>query len=225
MEKSKPYIILSAAITLDGKIATKCGDAKISSHKDKIRLHKLRTTVDGILIGINTVKQDDPLLTIRYVKCDHNHPIRIILDSNGNIDHNTKILKTSAKFKTIIVVSEKIPQRNLNKLKNYLNLDIIISGKRTVDIKQLLQHLLTKYSMKRILVEGGSHVNWSFIQQNLFDELIITVSPYLVGGKNSTPFLSGPGFPNIADSAKLKLKSITRLDDEVVLNYVRSYHF
>lgn len=225
MEKSKPYIILSAAITLDGKIATKCGDAKISSHKDKIRLHNLRTTVDGILIGINTVKQDDPLLTIRYAKCGHKHPVRIILDSNGIIDHNTKILKTSTKFKTIIVVSEKIPQRNLNRLKNYLNVDIIMSGKKTVDIKQLLRHLLTKYSMQRILVEGGSKVNWSFINQNLFDELIITVSPYLVGGKRSIPFLSGIGFPNIADSPTLKLKSITRLEDEVVLNYVRPCHF
>jgi len=224
MERSKPYIILSAAITLDGKIATKCGDSKISSNKDKTRLHKLRSTVDGILIGINTVKQDNPLLTIRYVRCNHN-PIRIILDSNGDIERNTRILKTSKKFKTIIVVSEKISQQNLHRLYSYPNLDIIISGKKTVDIKQLLQYLLQKYSMKRILVEGGSNINWSFVRENLFDELIITIAPYLVGGKKSISFLSGSGFLTIEDSTKLKLKTVTRLDNEIVLNYVRLCHF
>jgi len=64
MAKSRPHIILSAAITLDGKIATKTGHSKLSSKKDKIRVHKLRAKVDGILVGKNTVLNDDPLLTV-----------------------------------------------------------------------------------------------------------------------------------------------------------------
>ncbi|MFB5620914.1 MAG: dihydrofolate reductase family protein, partial [Nitrosopumilus sp.] len=68
MEKSKPYVILSAAISIDGKIATRTGNSNLSSSEDFIRLHKLRTKVDGILIGKNTVMKDNPLLTVRYTR-------------------------------------------------------------------------------------------------------------------------------------------------------------
>lgn len=68
MEKYKPYIILSAAISLDGKIATRKGDSKLSSNEDLQRLHKLRTKVDAIIIGKNTLMRDNPLLTVRYTK-------------------------------------------------------------------------------------------------------------------------------------------------------------
>ncbi len=65
MEKSKPYVILSAAISVDGKIATRTGDSKLSSKQDSMRLHKLRSKVDAILVGKNTVLRDNPLLTVR----------------------------------------------------------------------------------------------------------------------------------------------------------------
>ena len=89
-EKYNPKIILSAAISIDGKIATKTGDSKLSSKKDLTRLHRLRSQVDAILVGKNTVKQDDPLLTVRYVK--GKNPIRIVLDSHGTILKESKIL-------------------------------------------------------------------------------------------------------------------------------------
>ena len=91
MEKSKPKIILSAAISIDGKISTASGDSKLSSKKDLIRLHKLRSQVDAIIIGKNTVKIDDPLLTVRYKK--GKNPIRIILDSNGVISKKSRIYR------------------------------------------------------------------------------------------------------------------------------------
>ena len=106
MEKSKPYVILSAAISIDGKIATKTGDSKFSSKQDFNRLHKLRTKVDAIIIGKNTVMRDDPLLTVRYSK--GKNPIRIILDSKGDISIKSKILQTSAEVPTIIAVSKKL---------------------------------------------------------------------------------------------------------------------
>jgi len=83
MESFRPRVIFSAAITLDGKLATRSGDSKLSSKKDKIRVHKLRSKVDAILIGKNTVKIDDPLLSVHNIK--KKNPIRIILDSNATI--------------------------------------------------------------------------------------------------------------------------------------------
>ena len=72
MENYRPRIILSAAITLDGKLATRTGDSKLSSKKDKIRVHKLRSKVDAILIGKKTVEIDDPLLSVRGIKNNTN---------------------------------------------------------------------------------------------------------------------------------------------------------
>ena len=110
MEKFNMYVILSAAISIDGKISTRSNDSKLSSQEDSIRLHKLRSKVDAILIGKNTLLQDDPLLTVRYTK--GKNPTRIILDSKGTISKNSKIIKTSDKIPTIIAVSKKISKVN-----------------------------------------------------------------------------------------------------------------
>ena len=211
------HIILSAAISIDGKISTRQNDSKLSSKQDKIRLHKLRSKVDAILIGKNTLLQDDPLLTVRHTK--GKNPIRVILDSKGTIPITSRIIKTSSEIPTIIVVSKKITDKNLLKLKK-LPVEIIISGENSVNLKLLMKKLSTK-KIKTILVEGGGTVNWEFIKNNIFDELIVTISPYLIGGNDSTSFVEGKGFAKITNSPKLKLKSIKRLKNYLVLNYLK----
>jgi len=217
MENSKPYIILSAAISIDGKIATKTRDSKLSSNQDYIRLHKLRSKVDGILVGKNTVMHDNPLLTVRYTK--GKNPVRIILDSQGNISSRSKILQTSNEIPTIIAVSKKITKSNLKKLYKF-PVEVIITGENSVNIKSLLKKLSDK-KITTILVEGGGTINWEFIRQNLFDELIITLSPFLIGGNNAISFIQGNGFDKISKSPNLRLKSIKRLENHLVLNYVK----
>jgi len=217
MEKSKPYVILSAATSVDGKIATRTGDSKLSSKQDKVRLHKLRSKVDAILVGKNTVLRDNPLLTVRYTK--GKNPIRIILDSKGTISKKSKILQTSNKIPTIIAVSKKISKSNFDKLRKF-PVEVIIVGKNSVNIKLLMKKLSDK-KIKTILVEGGGTVNWEFIKHNLFDELIITVSPFLIGGNDAISFVHGQGFKKILNSPNLRLKSINRLKNHIVLNYVK----
>ena len=217
MEKSNPYIILSAAISIDGKISTLTNDSKFSSEEYSIRLHKLRSKVDAILIGKNTLLQDDPLLTVRHTK--GKNPIRIILDSKGTIPINSKIIKTSNEISTIIAVSKKISKVNLLKLKK-LPIEIIIAGENSVNLKLLMKKLTNK-KIKTILVEGGGTVNWEFIKNDLFNELIVTLSPYLIGGNDATSFVEGKGFGKISNSPNLKLKSIKRLKNYLVLNYIK----
>jgi len=217
MEKSNIHVILSAAISIDGKISTRTNDSKISSKEDSIRLHKLRSKVDAILIGKNTLLQDDPLLTVRHTK--GKNPIRVILDSKGTIPITSRIIKTSSEIPTIIVVSKKITDKNLLKLKK-LPVEIIVSGENSVNLKLLMKKLSTK-KIKTILVEGGGTVNWEFIKNNIFNELIVTLSPYLIGGNDSISFVEGKGFAKITNSPKLKLKSIKRLKNYLVLNYLK----
>jgi 2,5-diamino-6-(ribosylamino)-4(3H)-pyrimidinone 5'-phosphate reductase len=217
MEKSNMHVILSAAISVDGKISTRSNDSKLSSQEDTIRLHKLRSKVDAILIGKNTLLQDDPLLTVRHTK--GKNPTRIILDSKGTISKNSKIIKTSDKIPTIIAVSKKISNVNLSKLKK-LPVEIIISGENSVNLKLLMKKLSTK-KIETILVEGGGTVNWEFIKNNIFDELIITLSPYLIGGNDATSLVEGKGFSKIVNSPNLKLKSVKRLKNHLVINYIK----
>ncbi|RMW37936.1 MAG: 2,5-diamino-6-(ribosylamino)-4(3H)-pyrimidinone 5'-phosphate reductase [Nitrosopumilus sp.] len=217
MEKSRPHVILSGAISIDGKIATKTNDSKLSSENDFERLHKLRSSVDAILVGKNTVSRDNPLLTVRHVK--GKNPIRIILDSKGTISRTSKILQSSNTVPTIIAISKKTTKKNLAKLEKF-PIEIISTGNDSVNLKSLLKKLSQK-KIKTILVEGGGTVNWEFVKQDLFDEMILTLSPFLIGGEDSTPYLRGTGFNKISNSPNLRLKSVKRLKNHVVLHYVK----
>jgi 2,5-diamino-6-(ribosylamino)-4(3H)-pyrimidinone 5'-phosphate reductase len=215
MGRFRPHVIFSAAITLDGKLATRTGDSKLSSKADKNRVHKLRSKVDAILIGKNTAKLDDPLLSVHHAK--KKNPIRIILDSNATIHNNSRILRTSSKIPTIIVVAQKAYKKNLQRLKRF-PVQVIVSGKYRVNIKKLLA-TLRKQGIKKILVEGGGATNWAFVKENLVDEAIITITPYLVGGVTATTLVDGDGFSTIAKSIRLKLKSVSKIKNEVILHY------
>lgn len=217
MEKSNPKIILSAAISIDGKLATVSGDSQLSSKKDLVRLHQLRSKIDSILIGKNTLIKDDPALTVRFSK--GKNPVRIILDSDGIISNKSKILKTSNQVKTIIVVSEKISKKNFNRLKKF-PIDLLIIGKNQVDIKSLIKKI-KKMKIKSILLEGGGTLNWEFVKNNLVDEYFITITPFILGGKNSISLVEGKGFEKISKSPNLLLKSVKRLENNLVLHYIK----
>ncbi|KAG2475920.1 MAG: 2,5-diamino-6-ribosylamino-4(3H)-pyrimidinone 5'-phosphate reductase [Nitrosopumilales archaeon] len=215
MVRYRPYVVLSAAISLDGKIATRSGDSQLSSKKDSRRVHKLRSGVDAILVGRKTVSVDNPLLTVRHLK--GKNPTRIILDSKGTIRSDSKILKTCKKVSTIIVVSEKITKSNLARLQKF-PIDVIQCGKNKINLKQLFRILYRK-KIKKILVEGGGTTNWSLIECKLVDEIIVTVTPFIIGGKKAISLIEGKGFDTIPKSLSLKLKKIIKMNSEIVLNY------
>ena len=215
MESFRPYVIFSAAITLDGKLATRTGDSKLSSKADKNRIHKLRSKVDAILIGKNTAKLDDPILSSHNAK--KKNPVRIILDSNAIIHSNSRILKTCSKIPTIIAVSKKARKKDLQKLEKF-SVQVIVCGNYRVNIKKLLG-ILKKKGIKNILVEGGGTTNWAFVKENLVDEAIITITPYLVGGMTATTLVDGDGFSTVVKSIRLKLKNVTKMKNEVILHY------
>ena len=217
MEKSRPKIILSAAVSIDGKIATSNGESKLSSKADLIRLHKLRSNVDAIIVGKNTVLNDNPLLTVRFSK--GKNPIRIILDSHGKIPKNSKILKTSSKIPTIIAICKKIPKQNLSKLQKF-PVEIVYAGTKSIKLDTLLQYL-SKKKIMNILVEGGGNVHGQFIKNNLFDEILLTVTPKIIGELESISFVQGWGIRNLSKSPKLRLKSSLRLKNDVVLHYIK----
>lgn len=213
MEKSRPYVILSAAISIDGKIATRTGRSNLSSKKDLIRVHNLRKNVNAVLVGKNTINVDDPLLTVRYVK--GKSPIRIILDPKGSLSIKSNVIKTAKKTPTILVVSENSP-RNIERF-TAKGVQVIRCGKKRIDVKKLLK-ILGKKGIKKIVVEGGGTTNWYFFKEKLIDEIIVTITPYVIGGSTAVSLVEGIGFEKISNS--FKLKKIQKIQNEIVLHYV-----
>lgn len=213
-------------MTVDGKIATSSGDSRISSRDDLVRVHKLRASVDAIVVGISTILADNPRLTVRLAK--GKNPARVIVDSRGRIPLDSQIMHTASKVKTIVAVTDKAPEEKLTNLKKMGAEVLVISeGKKGrsaavphgVNLK-LLFRKLEKMGLEKILVEGGGELNWSLLHLRLVDELTITIAPKIAGGRLATTLVEGDGFDEMAQSIRLQLKKIERKNGgELMLHY------
>lgn len=211
-------VLINSAMTIDGKIATNLGDSTISSKQDLRRLHRLRCSVDAIIIGISTVIIDNPRLTVRLVKRHGTTPVRIIVDSIGRIPLDSKILKSASKITTIVAVTKRASDERVDKIKS-AGAIVIVAGTRTVDLKELF-FILKKMGFNKILVEGGGELNWSILQLGIVNELMVTVAPRIVGGRTATTLVEGDGYERISDGIKMELIKMSRQNNgEVVLYY------
>lgn len=205
-------------MTIDGKIATNRGDSTISSKQDLRRLHRLRSSVDAIVIGISTVIVDNPRLTVRLVKSCGTTPVRIIVDSTGRIPLDSKILKSASKINTIVAVTNRAADKRIDKIKS-AGAMVIVAGTRTVDLKELF-YILKKMGFNKILVEGGGELNWSVLQLGIVNELMVTVAPRIVGGRTATTLVEGDGYTRISEGIKMELTKVSRQNNgEVILYY------
>jgi 2,5-diamino-6-(ribosylamino)-4(3H)-pyrimidinone 5'-phosphate reductase len=212
------YVILNAAMSIDGKISTRRNDSSFSSRKDWIRVHKLRSSVDGIVIGISTVLEDNPMLSVRYYSKGTKDPVRIIVDSNARIPLNSRIIRSSKNIQTIVATTPNASTRKIKELKK-AGVQILVSGKRKVNIKNLFQQL-ENLGLKRILVEGGGEINWSVLKIGLANELIVTISPVVVGGRDAKTLVEGEGIANVTSGIKMRLsKTLINYKNEIVLFY------
>jgi 2,5-diamino-6-(ribosylamino)-4(3H)-pyrimidinone 5'-phosphate reductase len=215
---SNLQVLINAAMTIDGKIATNLGDSTISSKQDLRRLHRLRSSVDAIVIGISTVIVDNPRLTARLVKRCGTTPVRIIVDSTGRIPLDSKILKSASKINTIVAVTSRASDKRIDKIMS-AGAMVIVAGTRTVDLKELF-YILKKMGFNKILVEGGGELNWSILQLGIVNELMVTVAPRIIGGRTATTLVEGDGYTRISEGIKTELIKISRQNNgEVILYY------
>ncbi len=213
-------------MTADGKIATASGDSKISSKEDLVRVHKLRASVDAIVVGISTILTDDSRLTVRLVK--GRNPVRVIADSKGRIPIDSQVLKTACKIRTIIAVTDQAPADKIQKIRDR-GAEVLTIGEgegknaavpHGVNLRKLFS-ILKKMGFSRILVEGGGELNWSLLHLGLVDEMVLTVAPKIAGGRLAITPVEGDGFNTIAQGIQLKVHKVehNRKTDEVVLHY------
>jgi 2,5-diamino-6-(ribosylamino)-4(3H)-pyrimidinone 5'-phosphate reductase len=210
----RPYVILNAAMSLDGKIATVTGDSKISCEEDLDRIHMLRASVDAVMVGLGTVLADNPSLTVR--RASGENPVRVVVDSLGKIPLNSRVLGASAR--TIIAVTTKAPKRNVEGLLRK-GVQVIAVGEEEVDLKKLLGKL-HGLGVQRLLLEGGSTLNWGMFRRGLVDEVKVAVAPYILGGEEARTLVGGRGFSKISKSISLKLVSFDWVGEDLLLTYL-----
>ncbi len=210
---ARPYVILNAAMTLDGKIATVEGDSRISCEADLDRVHKLRAGVDAIMVGVGTVLADNPSLTVRRVH--GKNPIRVVIDREARTPPNARIIDSSAD--TIVAVTRKAKQKKLEKLR-VTGADVIVNGKKEVNLSWLLEELHSR-GVHKLLLEGGSTLNWEMLKHGLVDEVQVAVAPWIVGGAKAKSLAGGVGFVKVREGVKLKLSKVNRAGANLLLIY------
>ena len=196
-----PFVILKWAMSLDGKIATRTGDSRwISGDKSRIFVHSLRNQVDGILVGIGTVLQDDPILTVREVLA-RKQPLRIIIDPKLSFPLTAKMLQEEG-GNILIFTCEDI-DKNKKEFLLSKDIEIIPCGKKRIQVANMLK-ILGKREITSLLVEGGSKVFTEFLENKLTDKVYAVVSPLLLGGEKAlTPF-EGRGVEKVKDGIQFK---------------------
>lgn len=211
----RPHIVLNAGMTLDGKIASKTRNAEISCVEDLERVHKLRKRVDAIMVGIGTVLDDDPRLTVHKIPGEkEDNPLRVVVDSTGRTPLDARVLNGDAK--TVIAVSEAAEKDKIKKIEETAN--VVVCGKSKVNLECLMDELY-KMGIESLLLEGGATLNWGMLEEGLIDEVRVAISPTIVGGKDALSLVEGAGFEKIKEGVKLKLKKHYRLGSDLILEY------
>jgi riboflavin-specific deaminase-like protein len=177
----RPKITLKFAQTLDGKIATRTGDSKwISSLPSRRLAHRLRSRHDAVLVGVNTVLKDDPLLDVRLVK--GKSPTKVILDSKLRTPLTARLLQGKRASDTIIAVTKKCPIKRIAQFQKtgVKILPVKADQKGRVDLRLLLPEL-RQLGIESVLVEGGGKIIASFLKFHLVDRLIVILAPKILG--------------------------------------------
>lgn len=216
IEHKKTFIILKAAMTLDGKIATATGQSKwITNETSRAYGYKLRDIYDGIMVGINTVIEDNPMLTARVD--GGKNPIRIVVDSSLKIDINANVVQDKS-AKTIIATTDKADKDKILKLQAQ-DVDVIVVDKDEndkVDIEKLLD-ILGQQNICSILVEGGATLSGSFVAKKLVDKVYFFIAPKIIGGKEAKTPVAGTGILNLQEALTLKDIKIEKLEEDILI--------
>lgn len=198
--EKKPFITMKAGSTLDGKIATHAYDSKwITSAEARHDAHVLRNENMAILVGVNTVIEDDPELTTRIA--NGRNPIRIILDSTLRIPLNSKVV-TDGLAETWIFTSQNYNEDVKVNLEERGISVFPTSGSNKVDPSDVVRMLGEKL-VSSVLIEGGGSIHAAFLENQLVDKVEIYIAPKLVGGTHAPTYLEGTGVKLMRDAVDL----------------------
>jgi diaminohydroxyphosphoribosylaminopyrimidine deaminase/5-amino-6-(5-phosphoribosylamino)uracil reductase len=214
----RPFVIAKCAATLDGRIATRSGDSKwVTGEKSRQFVHRLRHAVDGILVGINTVRTDNPSLTTRLPDGLGKDPVRIILDTHLSISPEAKLLRQESAADTILVVGKPVMQDKQTALEKD-GIRVIQSKLKNglIDMDALMDRL-GAMGLTSLLIEGGSRVLTSAFSAGIVDKVFFFYAPKILGGDDGIPICSGPSPELMSQSIAVNNINVRRFGDDVMI--------
>jgi GTP cyclohydrolase II len=208
----RPYVVLKYAQTVDGRIATRRGEAKwISSEAERRISHGLRAACDAVLVGVGTAIIDDPQLTVRMVPGPS--PLRVVLDSTLRLPSTAHVLDDRAG--TAVLTTQQSTEEHRAALRaRSVGVHVVDAGPRGVDLASALQ-TLRELGVGSLLVEGGARVITSFFAEKLVDRLVVGIAPTIMGaGINAVGDL---GVARVADSVRLTNRSVHQAGGDLLV--------
>jgi diaminohydroxyphosphoribosylaminopyrimidine deaminase/5-amino-6-(5-phosphoribosylamino)uracil reductase len=186
MRTGRPFVTLKAALTLDGKIATRSGHSRwVTGAAARAEVHRLRDRVDAVLVGAETARRDDPLLTTRLPRGRGHDPVRVVLEGRKPLPPDLRLFHVESKAPTLVAT----PRARAAAGRGVELVRCRARGGR-VDLHHLLEQLGAR-GVTHLLVEGGAATHAAFLTAGLVDRVLIFVAPKLLGG--GLPWLGGPG--------------------------------
>jgi len=212
MKKKMPFVTLKMATSLDGKIATQTGDSKyITGNESRKYVHQVRNEVDAVMVGINTIIRDDPLLDSRLVK--GKNPIKVIVDSTLKIPEKAKVLNDPGKV--IIATTKKASASKINKLhQKGVTILVLKPKKGLVDLKELMKELV-KSDIAHVMIEGGAELSGSAIKEGIVDKIMMFTAPKIIG--NGLGPINNLGIKTVNNAVNLKNVSTKEIGKDFLL--------
>ena len=219
--KKEPFVVLKIAQSLDGKIATAKGESKwITGKTARKHVHQLRNDLDAVMVGIGTVRKDNPSLDCRIRR--GRNPYRIIVDSSLRIPLSSKVLAYSDN-KTIIATTGKASKKKIKQLITHGARVLVIKSKAgRVDLKALLKEL-GKLDITGVMIEGGSSIASSAISTGMVDRVMFFVAPKIIGGSDAIPSIGGESPFLLKNAIKLKDLRATAAGDDILIEGIPVY--
>jgi diaminohydroxyphosphoribosylaminopyrimidine deaminase/5-amino-6-(5-phosphoribosylamino)uracil reductase len=217
----EPFVLLKIAQSLDGKIATANGESKwITGKIARKRVHQLRNDLDAVLVGIETVRKDNPSLDCR-IRGGRN-PYRIIVDTSLRIPLKSKVLDYRDN-KTIIATTGKASGRKIKQLTAHGATVLVVRSKAgKVDLKALMK-ALAKLDITGVMIEGGSSIASSAVSTRIVDRVMFFVAPRIIGGTDSIPSIGGKSPSLLSNAIKLKDLRATASGDDILIEGIPVY--
>lgn len=211
----RPYVIMKTAMTLDGKIAAHTGDSKwVTNAESRKAVHALRSELAGVVVGINTVLADDPMLNCRLDGRCH-QPVRIVVDSKLRIPMDSQLVKTAKEYRTIIATSQAVISTEALISKG-IEIVFCASNDNHVDINDLMDKL-GAMGIDSLLLEGGGTLNAAFLEAGCVDEVWAFIAPKIIGGAAAKTPVSGKGIDLMSEAINLHNIEILNINGDILI--------
>jgi diaminohydroxyphosphoribosylaminopyrimidine deaminase/5-amino-6-(5-phosphoribosylamino)uracil reductase len=216
--RKSPFVILKAAISLDGRIATRTGESKwITGEAARERGHEIRNEVDAILVGINTVLKDNPTLTARLPGRASRDPIRIVLDTHLRTPFDSRIIKNDSPAPIIIIAGGGVAKERI-KAYQERNVTVLVAkkGVQRIGLKEIMEEL-GRLEITSLLIEGGAEVHASALKEGIVDKVVFFVAPKIMGGGESRECIASLGISRMADVVQLSSLRTERIGEDLMI--------